>query len=123
MTPPRRLVPTLVSISLGFTPAPDEPASLLVDVPGAWPGSSDVCLFGEFDLLRPEQPSISQRGMSSRTNPERSRTCPQEERNFPSDRQLVRQDGWQVAIFGGRNRPSLLMVAHQLANASEVTSS
>jgi hypothetical protein len=35
----------------------------------------------------------------------------------------VRQDGWQAAIFGGRNRPSLLMVAHQLANASEVTCS
>src|SRR5208282_2874496 len=37
-------------------------------------------------------------------------------------RQLVRQDGWQAAIFGGRKRPSLLMVAHQLASASEVTS-
>jgi len=41
----------------------------------------------------------------------------------PIARQLVRQDGWQAAIFGGRNRPSLLMVAHQLASASEVTSS
>ncbi len=30
-----------------------------------WPGTSDVCPLGEFDLLRPEQPSISQRGMSS----------------------------------------------------------
>jgi hypothetical protein len=38
-------------------------------------------------------------------------------------RQLVRQDGWQASIFGGRNRPSLLMVAHQLASASEVASS
>ena len=28
--------------------------------------------------------------------------------------QLVRQDGWQASIFGGRNRPSLLMVEHQL---------
>ena len=37
-------------------------------------------------------------------------------------RQLVRQDGWQAAIFGGRNRASLLMVAHQLASVSEVTS-
>ena len=41
----------------------------------------------------------------------------------PGARQLVRQDGWQAAIFGGRNRPSLLMVAHQLASDSEVTSS
>ena len=41
----------------------------------------------------------------------------------PSARQLVRQDGWQAAIFGGRNHPSLPMVAHQLASASEVTSS
>ena len=41
----------------------------------------------------------------------------------PSARQLVRQDGWQAAIIGGRNRPSLLMVAHQLASDSEVTSS
>ena len=40
---------------------------------------------------------------------------------MPSARQLVRQDGWQAAVFGGRNRPSLLMVAHQLARASEVT--
>ena len=40
-----------------------------------------------------------------------------------SARQLVRQDGWQASIFGGRNRPSLLMVAHQLASTSEVTSS
>src|SRR5271157_3415633 len=37
-------------------------------------------------------------------------------------RQLVRQDGWQAAIFGGRNRPSLLMVAHQLASASRSSS-
>ncbi len=44
-------------------------------------------------------------------------------KNLPSARQLVRQDGWQAAIFGGRNRPSLLLVAHQLANAFEVTSS
>src|SRR5271157_2977112 len=36
----------------------------------------------------------------------------------PGARQLVRKDGWQAAIFGGRNRPSLLMVAHQLASAS-----
>jgi hypothetical protein len=36
--------------------------------------------------------------------------------------QLVRQDGWQAVICGGRNRPRLLMVAHQLARASEVTS-
>jgi len=42
---------------------------------------------------------------------------------FVGARQLVRQDGWQAAIFGGRNRPSLLMVVHQLASASEVTSS
>jgi hypothetical protein len=35
----------------------------------------------------------------------------------------VCQDGWQAAIFGGRSRPSLLMVAHQLARGSEVTSS
>ena len=41
----------------------------------------------------------------------------------PSTRQLVRQDGWQAAIFGGCNQPSLPMVAHQLASASEVTSS
>jgi hypothetical protein len=32
-------------------------------------------------------------------------------------RQLVRLDGKQAAIFGGRNRPSLLIVAHQLASA------
>ena len=44
-------------------------------------------------------------------------------RNFSSRPQLVRQDGWQAAIFGGRNRPRLLLVAHQLANAFEVTSS
>src|SRR5271157_6289740 len=37
---------------------------------------------------------------------------------FVGARQLVRQDGWQAAIFGGRSRPSLLMVAHQLASAS-----
>jgi len=42
---------------------------------------------------------------------------------FVGARQLVRQDGWQASIFGGRNRPSLLMVAHQLASASEVASS
>ena len=33
---------------------------------------------------------------------------------------LVRQDGWQAAICGGRNRPRMLMVAHQLASASEL---
>ena len=33
-------------------------------------------------------------------------------------RQLVRQDGWQAAIFGGHKRTSLLTVAHQLASAS-----
>jgi|SRR5271157_3943914 len=32
-----------------------------VAVAGAWPGSSDACLFGEFDLLRPERPSTSKR--------------------------------------------------------------
>ena len=48
---------------------------------------------------------------------------PEDARKCPSARQLVRQDGWQAAVFGGRNRPSLLMVAHQLARASEVTSS
>jgi len=37
-------------------------------------------------------------------------------------RQLVRQDVWQAAVFGERNRPSWLMVAHQFASASEVTS-
>gem|GEM_PF-1591056 len=37
-------------------------------------------------------------------------------------RQLVRQDGWQAAIFGGHKRTSLLTVAHQLASASEVAS-
>jgi len=42
---------------------------------------------------------------------------------MPGARPLVRQDGRQAAIFGGRNRPSLLKVAHQLARASEVTSS
>ena len=31
----------------------------------------------------------------------------------------VRQDEWQAAIFGGRNHPSLPMVAHQLASASK----
>src|SRR5208283_1813716 len=31
--------------------------------------------------------------------------------------------GGRRPFFGGRNRPSLLMVAHQLASASEVTSS
>ena len=41
---------------------------------------------------------------------------------FLGSRQLVRQDGWQAAIFGGRNRPGLLMVAHQLASTCEVTS-
>ena len=41
---------------------------------------------------------------------------------MPGARQLVRQDGWQAAIFGGRNCPSLLMVAHQPVSASEVTS-
>jgi len=35
---------------------------------------------------------------------------------------LVRQVGWEATIFGGRDRPSLLMVAHQLTSASEVTS-
>jgi hypothetical protein len=35
---------------------------------------------------------------------------------------LVRQDGWEAAICGGRNRPRLLMVAHQLASASELFS-
>ncbi len=41
---------------------------------------------------------------------------------FLGSRQLVRQDGWQAAIFGGRNRAGLLMVAHQLASTFEVTS-
>ena len=41
---------------------------------------------------------------------------------FLGSRQLVRQDGWQAAIFGGHNRPGLLMVAHQLASTCEVTS-
>jgi hypothetical protein len=36
---------------------------------------------------------------------------------FMGARQLVRQDGWHAAIFGGRNRPSLLILAHQLASA------
>ena len=36
--------------------------------------------------------------------------------------ELVRQEGWQAAIFGGRNRPRLLMVAHQLASGSELPS-
>jgi hypothetical protein len=32
---------------------------------------------------------------------------------------LLRQDGWQAAIFKGRERPSLLVVAHQLASGTE----
>ena len=66
MTPRRRPDSKLVTISLGFHIRADEPALSLVDVPGAWPGSSDVCLFGEFDLLRPERPATSHRGMSGR---------------------------------------------------------
>src|SRR5271157_4186218 len=38
-------------------------------------------------------------------------------RDFLGARQLVRQDGWQAAIFGGHKRTSLLTVAHQLASA------
>ncbi len=37
-----------------------------------------------------------------------------------SVRQLARQDGRQAAIFGGRNRASLLVVAHQLVSDSEL---
>src|SRR5271157_2911427 len=43
-------------------------------------------------------------------------------KNFLAPASLVRQDGWQAAIFGGRNRPNLLMVAHQLASASRSSS-
>ena len=49
------------------------------------------------------------------------RSC-RKDQTFMDACQLVRQDGWQAAICGGRNRPGLLMVAHQLASTCEVTS-
>ena len=32
--------------------------------------------------------------------------------------EVVREDGWQAAIFGGRDCPSLLAVAHHPASAA-----
>ena len=78
---------------------------------------------------RSEPPSDPILGEPAQTGSPRPRSLPRRAHHlasaydFPDARQLVRQDGWQAAIFGGRNRPSLLMVAHQLASASEVTSS
>jgi len=44
------------------------------------------------------------------------------DQTFMGDCQLARHDGWQAAIFGGRKRPSLLVVAHHLASATELFS-
>ena len=70
MTPPRRLVSKLVSISLGFHTRTGEPALRLLEAGGG--RVPKVCPLGEFDLLT--RAALSQRGMSSRTNPERLRT-------------------------------------------------
>jgi len=68
----------------------------------AWPGSSDVCPLGEFDLLQPEQPSISQRGMSSKTQPRTIAHMPSRREKLPETLARLGRSCRKLSMTGSR---------------------